>query len=63
MIGDNLTRSDLKLIRSAIRNHWPVPPETRQKIVDAVARQDLDTVKPRLRRALLETAMLMANAS
>ncbi len=31
--ASELTRSDLDLIRQAARNDWPVPPQTRAKIV------------------------------
>lgn len=33
---DELTRSDLDLIRQAARNDWPVPPATRAKILARV---------------------------
>ena len=63
MQNEKLTLSDLKMIRQAIRNHWPVPQATRERLAATVASQDLETARPRLKRSLLETAAMMMNAS
>ncbi len=55
---DNLSRSDMRLIRKAIANGWDVPPEARARIVDGVMAA-LDRGHTRTTLAVGRTAVAM----
>ena len=56
MWPDTLTRSDLQLIRKAIRENWPAACSMKRRLFDSMFRE-LDTGGPRKVVAIARTAL------